>query len=233
MKCKRFQQQSGHNVMSRNIILACKNLRFHLEKAQKAMGTAIPVIELDTSLHKEPEKMREKILSEIEKIPAEYDTILAAMGFCGGSWRDVNIRKRIVIPRMDDCITMLLTTDDNAETNRKAPGCMYLTDNRDEQMTIPGIWRSLISRCGEKRGERVFRLYFKYYTRVGIIDTGVYDSYSREFAELAEESAALIGGSVEHVPGSNRVLEKLVSGCWDRQFYVLEPGMTLSEDDFV
>ncbi len=219
--------------MNRNIILVCKNLRFHLEKAQETMHTDIPVIELDTSLHKEPSKMREKILEEIGKIPAEYDTILAAMGFCGGSWRDVPLDRRLVIPRMDDCITMLLTTDDIPKPNRKIPGCMYLTDNRDEQMTIPGIRRSLIAQCGEKKGERVFRLYFKYYTRIGIVDTGFYDSYSPDFQELAEESAGLINGTVEHVPGSNRVLEKLVSGCWDEQFYVLEPGQTVSDGDFI
>ena len=215
------------------VILVCKNLRLHLEKAQEAMHTNIPVIELDTSLHKEPEKMRERILSEIEKIPPEYNTVLAAMGFCGGSWRDVPVDRTVIIPKMDDCITMLLTTDDTPVPNRKVPGCMYLTDNRDEQMTIPGIRRSLIVRCGEKKGEKVFRLYFKHYTHVGIVDTGIYDSYGTEYQGLAEESAELIGGSIIHVPGSNLVLEKLVSGEWDGQFLILEPGRTVSDGDFI
>ena len=219
--------------MSKNVILVCKNLRFHLEKAQEAMRTDIPVIELNTSLHKDPDKMREKILSEIDRIPSEYDTILAAMGFCGGSWRNVPVSHRVVIPRMDDCITMLLTADDDPIPNRKVPGCMYITDNRDEQMTVPGIRRNLIAQCGEKKGEKVFRLYFKHYSRIGIVDTGIYDSYGPEYQELAKESADLIGGSIIHVPGSNRVLEKLVSGNWDGQFYVLEPGQTLSDKDFI
>lgn len=215
------------------IILVCKNLRMHLDKAQEAMQTNIPVIELDTSLHKEPEKMREKILAEIEQIPPEYDTVLAAMGFCGGSWRDVSVSRRIIIPRMDDCITMLLTTDNEPVPNRKVPGCMYLTDNRDEQMTVPGIRRSLIAQCGEKKGEKVFRLYFKHYTHIGIVDTGLYDSSGVDYQELAKESAELIGGTIIHVPGSNRVLEKLVSGKWDSQFLILEPGQTVSDRDFI
>ena len=219
--------------MSKNVILVCKNLRFHLEKAQEAMRTNIPVIELDTSLHKEPDKMRAKILEEIEQIPPEYDTVLAAMGFCGGSWRDVPVSRRVVIPRMDDCITMLLTTDDAPVPNRKVPGCMYLTDNRDEQMTIPGIRQSLIAQCGEKKGDRIFRLYFKHYTHIGIIDTGLYDSYGADYLDLAKESADLINGSIIHVPGSNRVLEKLVSGVWDEQFLILEPGRTVSDSDFI
>ncbi len=83
-----------------------------------------------------------------------------------------------------------------------------------------------------EKGERVFRLYFKYYTKVGIVDTGIYDSYSPGFQKIAEESAALINGTIEHVPGSNLVLEKLVSSHWDDQFYVLEPGRAQSDGDF-
>ena len=219
--------------MSKSIILVCKNLRHHLEKAQQAMHTDLPLIELDTSLHKDPAKMREKILEVVSGISKEYDTVLAAMGFCGGSWRDAPIDRRLVIPRMDDCITMLLTTDDDPKPNRKEMGCMYLTDNRDDEMTIPGIRKNLIAKLGEKKGDRVFRIYFRTYSRVGIIDTGQYDSYAPDFLKYADESAALISGTVEHVPGSNRTLDKLVSGQWDSQFLILEPGRTMSDGDFV
>ena len=215
-----------------SVILVCKNLSFHLAQAQQKLASSIPVIELDTSLHKEPEKMREQILEEIEKIPPEYDTILVGMGFCGGSWKDVNVSRRIVIPRMDDCITMLLTTTDLPKSNLKTSGCMYLTDNRDDEMTIPGIRSHLIEQYGEKRGKKVFDVYFSAYDRVSIIDTGIYDSYDEDFLAYAQESADMIGGSVDHVPGSNRVLEKLLGGEWDEQFLVLEPGETVTEEDF-
>lgn len=215
------------------IILACRNLKLHLEKAQESMHTHIPVIELDTSLHKEPEKMREKIMEEIQLIPEEFDTILAAMGFCGGSWKNVDADRTIVIPRMDDCITMLLTVDDIPAANLKTPGCMYLTDNRDEEMTIPGIRDSLLRKYGEKKGERIFGLWFDSYRKISIIDTGIYDSYDPDFLAFAEESARLIDGETEHVPGSNRVLEKLVGGDWDDQFFILQPGRTISEEDLL
>ena len=219
--------------MSERIILVCKNLRLHLEKAQEAMGTSLPVIELDTSLHKEPAKMREKILEEISRIPEQYDTVLAAMGFCGGSWKNVPVSRTVVIPRIDDCISLLLTTDDTPKPNLKSMGCMYISDNRDREMTIQGIRNSLIEDYGEKKGERIFKVYFRNYDRVGIIDTGTYDSYDPEFLEFAEESAALISGRLLHVPGSNRMLEKLVSGQWDEQFYVLKPGETVTEENFI
>lgn len=219
--------------MSEKVILACKNLRLHLEKAQETMHTQIPVIELDTSLHKDPPLMREKIIEEISRIPHQFDTVLAAMGFCGGSWKNIRCDRTVVIPRNDDCISMLLTTNDVPKTNLKAVGCMYLSDNRDREMTIPGIREHLLERYGEKRGTRLFDLYFRNYHRVCIIDTGTYDSYGPEFLEFARKSADLIHGDVVHVPGSNKILEKLVSGQWDSQFYILRPGETLTEDDFI
>lgn len=36
-----------------------------------------------------------------------------------------------------------------------------------------------------------------------------------------------------HVKGSNLLLEKLVSGHWDQQFLIVEPGQMLSGRDFV
>ena len=57
----------------------------HLNAAQEAMGTHLPIVEIDRRLHAEPRHMREVILEELEKLPPEYDTVLFAMGFCGGS----------------------------------------------------------------------------------------------------------------------------------------------------
>ena len=215
----------------KEIIFACRYLRAHLDAAQLKMGTDIPVIELDTKLHRQPEKMRARIMQEISCLPPDYGTILVAMAYCGGSWRDIISDRRVVIPRMDDCITILLTVTDDWVSNRKKTGCMYLTDNRNDGMTIPEMYRNYTSLYGERRGKRVFQMMFDSYTSIGIIDSDVYDSYNQEMADYAKLSAELINGSVDHVPGSNMVLEKLVSGNWDEQFLILEPGAFMTEFD--
>lgn len=213
------------------VILACQFLRFHLDSAQEKMGTDIPVIELDTTLHKEPAKMRERILEEISKLPKEYDTILVAMGFCGGSWREVVTDRRVVIPRIDDCISILLTIDDEWEPNRKAMGCMYMTDNDNEEMTLPSLMDSYVAKYGEKKGQLLFDMMFAGYKKVSVIDTGVYDSYDPDYLAYAQRAADLIDGELDHTPGSNMILQKLVSGQWDQQFMILEPGETMEEMD--
>ena len=36
----------------------------------------------------------------------------------------------------------------------------------------------------------------------------------------------------QYVPGSNIILEKLVSGKWDDQFLIIEKGGVMTEEDF-
>ena len=51
-------------------------------------------------------------------------------------------------------------------------------------------------------------------------------------AERKQENADLIRCILDYVPGSNRILEKLVSGKWDEQFVVFEKGETIGLKNF-
>jgi hypothetical protein len=48
----------------------------------------------------------------------------------------------------------------------------------------------------------------------------------------AQENADQINATLDYVEGSNRLLEKLVSGRWDEQFIVAEPGHKIKHGDF-
>ncbi|WP_040639910.1 hypothetical protein ACRQ5I_10370 [Pseudoramibacter alactolyticus] len=52
------------------------------------------------------------------------------------------------------------------------------------------------------------------------------------FAGKAKRGADLMKAQVHPVPGSNRVLEKLITGRWDDQFMVKVPGEIITRDDF-
>ena len=98
------------------------------------------------------------------------------MGLCGGSVSDIPLPRNIVIPKVDDCITLLMHTDDRWYANLKKCGHLYLT--------------------------------------------------------CAENSASLINCPLAFVPGSNIILEKLVSGRWDSQFIIASAGDVLHKEDF-
>ena len=216
------------------MILACGSLRRYVEAAQEKMGTDFPVTYVDNRLHAEPEKMNERLAQTLSELPPEVDTVLVAMGYCGGSWEKVPHRQKLVIPCVDDCITLLLHTDDQRCPNKKEPGHMYICDKTsdDDQFSIPAIHRAIFAEHGEYNGDMLFKSWFGSYHDLDIIDTGAYDCYSEDFVVYAQESADLISADLNYVEGSNHLLEKMVSGVWDEQFVVKEAEETVDLFDF-
>lgn len=214
------------------VILACDAMLLHLNAAQEKMGTHIPVVEIDRRLHAVPADMRKVILEELEKLPAEYDTVLLAMGFCGGSLDNVISDRRLVIPRVDDCITLLLHTDDTWHANLKVCRHMYFRDN-DEYFNVQAIYNRMLEQYGEKKANKLFKAYFVSYTNADIIETGCYNAHDPDYVADVHRQAVMIHSEVNYVPGSNIIFEKLVSGRWDEQFVVAEPGTKLCNNLFV
>ncbi|OUO93549.1 DUF1638 domain-containing protein [Cloacibacillus sp. An23] len=210
------------------VILACSSLAGAVAAAQKKMCTNWPVRCVDRRFHAEPKEMRLQLVRALGEMSEETDTVLVAMGFCGGSWDSVSVSRRVVVPRADDCITMLLNTGGAPHENLKEPGHFYIRDSDRGRYSLEGLRESVMEKYGEAEGRALFESWFKNYTHADIIDTGTYDSRDRDFLAEAERGARIAGCELRHVPGSNVVLEKLVSGRWDDLFVVAEPGETLT-----
>lgn len=209
------------------VILGCGSLLSHIEAAQAKMQTSFPVVELDRKYHVEPRQMQQEILSKLQQLPEAVDTVLVAMGFCGGSWQGVRPGRRLVMPRVDDCVTLLLHTDDSPHFNLKQGRHFYLRDTDRGEHSLEAMQQSLREQHGAEQGEAIFRSWFAAYRDADIVDTGAYDSYAADFLAEAQRNADLAGCRLNHVPGSNLLLEKLVSGRWDEQFVVVEPGQAV------
>ena len=102
-----MKPQEIKNPPSHTVILACSAMSLHVAAAQKTMKTDFPVIEVDSSFHENPSKMRQKIIETLEQMEKSIDTVLVAMGFCGGSWdgcgaADTGVQQSIV-PPCDPC----------------------------------------------------------------------------------------------------------------------------------
>lgn len=211
-----------------SVILSCSSLADYVRQAQENMGTNFPVALLDKRYHVEPKDMREQILSAIDELSKAHDTIMVAMGFCGGSWDQVIAPCRIVIPRVDDCVTILLQRGDACQTNLKAMGHLYVYERE------PG--ESLFFRIGEDVDEEMLdeliEMYFGNYRYLDIIDTGYNDCYSESYVAAAQAEADRIHLSLDYVEGGIRILEKLVAGQWDEQFLVAEKGHLIRHGDF-
>ena len=216
-------------------VLTCSSLTPFVREAQARCGTAYPVFELDRNDHGEPQTMRKRALERIAALPPEYDTVLVAMGFCGGVWDQVRPERRLVIPRVDDCVSLLLTTDGAYLPNRKEPGHLYLYENDPRDFSALTLLRDRDKLDGELQGldpDFLFHMMFDSYRNMDIIDTGLNDCYSEPYAAAAQAEADKLDAALDYVPGDIQLLEKLLLGPWDAQFLLAEPGGLIRHGDF-
>ena len=213
-------------------IVCCDSLLSHLEVAQEKMGTKCPIYTLDRALHSQPKNMRQRLIDVLNALPGSITTVLIAMGHCGGSLDNICARQRLVIPDLDDCITMLLTKTDAQEGNLKQRGHMYFRDSECGGVNVQRMLDNLRQEYGMERGTGIFGMWFADYTHADIIDTGVFDCYEESYVESIQKQADLIRCELDYVEGSNRILEKLVSGQWDEQFLIVPPGTALTRSTF-
>lgn len=217
------------------VILTCSSLRTYVDIAQQKMNTDYPVITIDRIHHVEPERMKKVIQEELESNGLRMDTLLVAMGFCGGVWHQVQAVVKTVIPRVDDCASMLLATDDIYIPNRKQTGHLYLYEEHPEDFSALSLLNDYVAASTEFQGmdkDYLFHMWFDSYYFLDIIDTGYNNCYEEAYAEQAQKNADMIQAALDYVPGSNLILEKLVSGNWDEQFLIAEPGHIIQHSDF-
>ena len=125
------------------VILACSSLMDYVNAAQKKVGTELPVLYMNRVYHRDPKEMRRHILAQLAALPVGADTVLVAMGFCGGSWADIEAPCRIVMPKIDDCVSLLLQCGDTPVSDLKKPGHLYVREKDPHRESFHAIFDRL------------------------------------------------------------------------------------------
>jgi hypothetical protein len=196
--------------MSR-IIIACGTLRRELQESMEKNDCHDPVIWLKAGAHNVPKARLSEIKSALEKCEG-YDTVLLCMTFCGNSLMGLNSgAHRLVIPRFDDCLTLLLGG------GRRRVDTYYLNEgwlSGNENLLTE--YATAMEKYGQPRADRIFSAMLKNYRRmVWLGHSPAPDSvmdFSAHFSlELSEEKPDI------------SLFDKLLNGDWDEQILVLPP----------
>ena len=215
------------------IILSCGNLLPHVRAAKKKCGVDLPVICLNMNLHATPKKMRQAVITAMEKrIPKAYDTVLVAQGYCGGVWEDLTFDRKVVIPRVDDCVSLALPPTDHYKPDLKTKGHYYLFNILSGLFSPKKLFKKFSQQYGEAKTQEIFDDWFKDYPYLDVVVSDGEDLSNPKYQREIADSSKLIKADVEFVSGSNLLIEKLITGRWDEQFIVKEPGERISMSDF-
>lgn len=209
-------------------IIACEVLRDEIERVN-------PGYEIDFvpgALHDYPDKLRAALQERIDATAGECDVLLCC-GRCSNGTVGLEARRhRLVVPAVDDCISLVLGSRQRyLEEHRRCPGTYYYTRGWIDFIDDPyREYLKIVPKYGEEKAARLARMILANYTRVAVVDTGVVALAT--LRPYVEKVAAFYNLPVEYLSGSLRYFKKLVVGPHDQEFLVVEPGETLDEARF-
>ncbi len=211
-------------------VVVCKTLEAEL---RALLDPRVELRVMEQGLHRSPEQLRERLQREIDSIDA--GEILLGYGLCGNGVAGLSSRRaRLVVPRVDDCIGILLGSGERyREEFGREPGTYWLSRGWIEDARDP---YTEYQRCRERYDEETARWVasemMKGYRRLALIDTGVcpvgrFRAYAREFSSF-------FGLDYVEMAGGDGLLRALLSSEWDdERFVVVEPGQAISTDMFL
>ena len=211
-------------------LVCCKTMMDEIEKMKPA-DMAVEYVEY--ALHQTPDKLREELQKRIDE-EEEADTLVFVYGLCSNGLDGLRAGdKTLVIPRVHDCISLLLGSRDlYSRTFEENPGTYFLSKGWIDQEADPyQEYLRYVERYGEETARWVIGECYKNYTRVVFIDTGL--PGMEEYEEHAKKVAAFLEAEYVRVEGDESYFEQLVAGSWQKNFLVIPPGGVSRYLDFM
>jgi hypothetical protein len=212
------------------IILACNTIANELNLAVKETGSNHPVYWIESGLHNNPKVLKDHLQSELDKL-SNVDCVLLAFGFCGNAVLGLKTGSfKLVIPRVDDCISLLVGSEENRR--KIGIGTYFLTKGWvDNERNVWEEYKQTVKKYGRERTDRIYKTLLNHYCHLGIIDTGAYDLNS--FLPTSEAIAKDL--DLEHViiPGTMEYFNKLLTGPYDNDFVVIGPQSEVTYHDLL
>ena len=206
----------------RTKIIACQTVG---EELKSLLPDNFDLEMLDYGLHNIPENLHTRLQAAIDHSGPGYETVLIGYGLCAKAVIGLKSRSsRLVIPRVDDCISLFLgSRDEYLRQLSRAPGTFYLTKGWIECGEDPYTeYCALKEKYGQDKAYRITKRYIANYTRLALITSGNFDSeVYRKYAKMVADHFDL---AFEEIPGSTEFLLDFVKGRWGKDFVILPPG---------
>ena len=203
----------------REIMIACNTLRTEIEHVMEAQGVQRRVVWLESQLHNVPTNLKEGLQQALDEVEGA-DTVLLGYGNCGNVVQGLVAGDfELIIPRLDDCISLVMGSQRRRESYSNEYHAMYLTDGwMDVGHNIVDDYARLCEQYGEEEAEDVFGMMYAHYETLAYLDTGLYDvgelmERTRSISEITEMEQRVEPTALTYV-------ERLVCGPWDDDLFV-------------
>jgi hypothetical protein len=231
--------------MQPTAIIACAVFRdvFH----NRGAGPDIPIILMDYGLHLTPRKMRAAIQERLDALCAPH-CILIGFGLCGNGLAGLKSRQHmLVIPRVDDCISLFLgSRAAYLREFRDNPATYYLTPGWLECGGEP--WSEYQKQCARYGADKASLIADALYGRYRKICFVAFtpeeqERYRPRALQVAEFCRERWNWKYEERIGSDALIRKLlefacagsagVAACGSEEFVIIRPGEEVLQEQFM
>jgi len=223
------------------VILACQVMQSLIQPHARDEETT-PATYMDYGLHIRPEKMTPALQNQLDALP-QPSLVLIGYGLCGNGLDGLKAGPHtLIIPRADDCITILLGSyQAYIQAFREQPGTYYLTKGWLESGSDPlKEYRTYVDRYGVENADSLIDLMYGRYKRLCFVahSQADLDEYRPQALEIAQFCARRWGMTYEERIGSDSLIRRLLEagrrpGELGDDFVVVPPGGTVEQKMFL
>lgn len=218
-------------------ILACRVLQSIMEPYLRDAN--IPATFMEYGFHRTPQLMTPALQEELDRV-VEPSVIIIGYGLCGNGLAGLKAgRHTLIVPRADDCITLLLGSYESYIREFTAePGTYYLTKGWLESGSHPlKEYRELLEKYDRETADWIMDEQYRNYKRLVLLapDQAELDAYRAKAREVADFCAERWGFQYEEKLGSDAFVKSLVTEAYKLtgstdDFLVIPPGGEIKQE---
>jgi hypothetical protein len=212
------------------VIVACKTLEAELLFAMRKARLDYPVEWLEAGMHNDTEKLAVSLQGALDRIEAQR--VLVVMGFCGNSVQGIRAGGfELIIPRVDDCISLLLgSVQARAEISSKY-AAYFLTEGwMRGKRNLWAEYQETLEKYGEEKAQSVSEMMYSHYRTLCLLDNGV--EPIEPLVEKTKIIADILGLEQIVIPATIAYIERLLTGPWEKdRFLIKTPGESITATD--
>ena len=214
-------------------VVACQTLGDELEYVLDCLESKPDVIWIESGLHNMPKKLHLRLQETLAGLNG-YDCVFLLFGLCGNAVLGLTAGNfRMIIPKVDDCISLLIGSQAQRDKIGREKAAYFLTDGwlRGER----NIWveyQYSIQKYGKEMADDIAKTMYGHYKALVLLDT-----QAAPIGQLVEKTKIISETfGLEQIiqPATTQYIKELFSGAWPAEkFVIIQPHGTVCETDFL
>ena len=211
-------------------ILACETIRDEISYSVEKACVNYPTIWIESGLHDSPKLLNGRLQKELDTIKS--NRVLVAFGYCGNAILGLKTGNyETVIPRVDDCISLLLGSNKQREEISAEYAAYFLTGGwlRGERNILAEYQHSQ-EKYGKELADMIMEKMYGHYRTLCLIDNGI--SRIEPLIKDTKAIAYTLNLEQKTIQASVCYIDQLITGPWHTDRFIIKPPYaTVTDDD--